>query len=90
MRWFNILILGKDNTFSIELDLLVNATIMSLKLFWESKVYKLNVLKFCSNSGFQLPQLVKSLIVEYEIYGSIPIYTKNRLVFKVDDKEYNH
>ena len=76
MRWFNILIFGKDNTFSVELDLLVNATIMSLlvnatimslKLFWEPKVYKLNILKFFFNSGFQLSQLVKSLIVKYEI-----------------------
>ena len=54
MRWFNILIFGKDNTFSVELDLLVNATIMSLKLFWEPKVYKLNILKFFFKSGFQL------------------------------------
>ena len=67
MRWFNILIFGKDNTFFVELDLLVNATIMSLKLFWEPKVYKLNILKFFFNSGFQLSQLVKSLIVKYEI-----------------------
>ena len=77
MRWFNILIFGKDNTFSVELDLLVNATIMSLKLFWEPKVYKLNILKFFFNSGFQLFQLVKSLIVKYEIRVNPRLHQKS-------------
>ena len=32
------------------------------------------------DGGFQLTQLVKSLIVEWEICGSIFVYTKNRFV----------
>ena len=36
---------------------------------------------------YQLVQLVKSLMVEYEIWGSILAYTKNWLVSWSDDKE---
>ena len=37
--------------------------------------------------GFQLAQLVKSLIVEWEIWDTILVYTKNWLVSWSDDKE---
>ena len=37
--------------------------------------------------GFQLAQLIKSLMVIQEIWGSIPTYIKNWLVSWSDDKE---
>ena len=37
--------------------------------------------------GFQLVELVKFFIVEQEIWGSILVYTKNRLMSWADDKE---
>ena len=39
---------------------------------------------------FQLAQLVKTLIAEYEICGSIPTCMKNRLISWFDSKEHNH
>ena len=39
---------------------------------------------------FQLAQLVKTLILEYEIYGLIPVYMKNRLISWSDSKKHNY
>ena len=37
--------------------------------------------------GFQLVELVKFFIVGQEIWGSILVYTKNRLISWYNDKE---
>jgi len=39
---------------------------------------------------FQLAQLVKTLIAEYEICGSIPTCMKNRLISWSDSKKHNN
>ena len=45
--------------------------------------------KYVFPCEFQLTQLVKSLIVEYEICRSISVYTKNQLMSWFDDKEFS-
>ena len=47
----------------------------------------MNVSDKKENSGFKLAQLVKSSIVEKEIWDSILPYTKNHLVYLPDNKK---
>ena len=47
----------------------------------------MNVSDKKENSGFKLAQLVKSSIVEKEIWDSILAYTKNHLVYLPDNKK---
>ena len=51
------------------------------------KSRQLNVSDKKENSGFKLAQLVKSSMVDKEIWGSILAYTKNHLVYLSDDKK---
>ena len=51
------------------------------------KSRQLNVSDKKENSGFKLAQLVKSSIVEKEIWDSILAYTKNHLVYLSDNKK---